>query len=549
MQLDIAGKVLALYYRVSDEHRQGDNFSIQSQQDMKAYCESAGATVLEFVEMEGASEFSKGLDRTKLNEIMALARQHKIHGIMYYISSRFTRDMADGIILRRELYKLGVKLYCYSPHPREITSDMEMLHVFEDYGSQQYVRSLREATMRGYRTKVEKGLFPKGIPPFGYTVSGRKEETTIKIHGTYGPIVQKVYHWAAYERLSTGDIAKRLTDMGIKTPGEVTKRKIKRNDRGWTYSMVYEILKDTAYKGVWYAFSWEMNGSKRVKGDKSKRIPVAIPPIIDEVTWEMVQIRPKYQKQHDHTYMLSGYARCSCGAPIIGTNRVSTSGLRRFYYKCAADKRVDTKACQNYYRCDYVDFYVWRFIKEIILNPDRLSTLINKEESPSFTVERIQVLEDEISAYREELNEAITLRLKTKLPAMQQSLDARSEQIAETIEQLQFKINQLQDTEKQQKRAQQFRQSLTLITDAIREQIEDIEATHDVEAMRRIVALLQIVYVLRVEDSDGKREKYLDIYWNNSLEKISVSSFDNSRLVTNLLTLIKTEKITPPKTF
>jgi site-specific DNA recombinase len=398
MQLD--GQTIALYYRVSDKYKQGDNFSIESQQDMKAFCQKAGATVLEFIEMEGASEFSKGLDRTELSKVMELARQKKIHGIMYYIANRFTRDIADGILLRRELYRLGVKLYCYHPFPREITSDMEMLHVFEDYGSQQYVRNLRESTMRGYRQKVEKGLFPKGIPPFGYVVTGKKSETVIRIHNEYGRVVQNIFHWAAYERLSTGDIAKRLTSMSIPTPGELTKRKIKREKIEWSYNTVYQILKDTAYKGVWYAFGWKMEGTKRVK-DHSNRVEITIPRIVDDLTWEMVQNRPRYQKQHDHTFLLTGYARCNCGAPIIGTNRISASGLRRYYYKCAGDKVVNGKACQNYYRCDYVDYHVWEFIKKCIYNPDYLLRLLDTDNAPSLAAERITALQEEIKGFQE----------------------------------------------------------------------------------------------------------------------------------------------------
>jgi site-specific DNA recombinase len=250
--------VVGLYIRVSDATRQGKGFSLKEQlPPMEAYWKERDWEIIVFEEQESASEFGEGLDRTKLNEMLQLARNKKLDAIMYYVSNRFTRDMADGIILRRELYKLGVKLYCYYPYPREITNDMEMLHVFEDYGSQQYVRDLREATMRGYRGKAKSGLYPAGLPPYGYVLEGKKQETRIIEHPECGKVVRRIYEEYTNLGMSLHQIAQHLTLTHTLTPGAVLRRPKKRGDTEWTSNIVLHVLRNPAYKGTWQALKYE----------------------------------------------------------------------------------------------------------------------------------------------------------------------------------------------------------------------------------------------------------------------------------------------------
>jgi DNA invertase Pin-like site-specific DNA recombinase len=134
---------LALYTRISDKDRQGDNFSLETQLDaLRQYAGSAGHTVAaEFADKGSAWE--DGLSRSELNKVLVMARQHQIDTVMFHDKDRFTRDIGDGVILRRELYRLGIKLICYAPYPREVTSENELVNILEDWQSQQYIEKLR----------------------------------------------------------------------------------------------------------------------------------------------------------------------------------------------------------------------------------------------------------------------------------------------------------------------------------------------------------------------------------------------------------------------
>ncbi len=122
---------VALYTRVSDEHKQADGLSLTTQLTaMQQWATQHNHVVVaEFSETEGASEYSEGRKRTKLNEAMELARTKQIDLLMYYKPDRFTRSPVDGVMLRDELYKLGIEVWTYYPYPHQITKNMEVLSI------------------------------------------------------------------------------------------------------------------------------------------------------------------------------------------------------------------------------------------------------------------------------------------------------------------------------------------------------------------------------------------------------------------------------------
>src|SRR3954464_5973395 len=122
---------IALCARVSDEDKQGDNYSAPDQLDrMRVWCLAHGWTIApehEFTDKDSA--FIDGLDRPELNKMLDLAREKAVDGLMFYRSDRFTRVAADGVVLRRTIKNYGARLFFYSPSPREITSDMELINI------------------------------------------------------------------------------------------------------------------------------------------------------------------------------------------------------------------------------------------------------------------------------------------------------------------------------------------------------------------------------------------------------------------------------------
>src|SRR5690349_7977516 len=94
--------IAALYGRVSDKSKQGDNFSVPTQLEKMREWSTEQGWRIEAELAENASAYSEGLTRSELNKALDLARAGRINVLVFFSPDRFTRDMADGVILRRE---------------------------------------------------------------------------------------------------------------------------------------------------------------------------------------------------------------------------------------------------------------------------------------------------------------------------------------------------------------------------------------------------------------------------------------------------------------
>src|SRR5687768_4446898 len=99
-----------IYCRVSTKE-QTQNLSIPTQlRACREYCARHGLAVAhEFIE---AGESAKTADRTQLKALLAYCREQKgkVQALVVYNLSRFARDRHDHVVIRAQLYRLGVTL-------------------------------------------------------------------------------------------------------------------------------------------------------------------------------------------------------------------------------------------------------------------------------------------------------------------------------------------------------------------------------------------------------------------------------------------------------
>jgi hypothetical protein len=99
----------------------------------------------------------------------------------------------------------------------------------------------------------------------------------------------------------------------------------------WRPSTVHYILRNEAYRGTLL-----YGPCTRVEG--------ALPAIVESGLWQQVQAQPKTRPRNRNTekpYLLTGIARCRCGAPLVGglvDRRVRT-------YSCSARRTRGAAAC------------------------------------------------------------------------------------------------------------------------------------------------------------------------------------------------------------
>ncbi len=150
-------------------HSPGDNQTIDSQRaGMQDWCAEMGWVIDRlFVDeaMEGSRE-----DREQFQLMLSLARQESrpVDGIAVWAFSRFARNQLDAQFYKADLRKRG---YVIVSKIDDIPNN-EMAPIYEafiDWKNQRFLDDLSADVRRGQNFIVERGYWPGGTPPMGYT--------------------------------------------------------------------------------------------------------------------------------------------------------------------------------------------------------------------------------------------------------------------------------------------------------------------------------------------------------------------------------------------
>lgn len=510
---------LALYARVSDK-KQADNYSTESQlADMQRYATTHNHTVVASLHDVG-SAFRDGLERSQLKRVLEMARQHEIDALVFFSTDRFTRDIGDGVLLRRELYKLGVKLICFHPYPHEVTSEGELMNILEDWKSAQYVERLRESSMRGYRTKAQEGTYSATLAPYGYQRIGVKREAHISIVEEHAAVVRNIFQWFVKDGMGTVQIARRLTEERIPSPGDVKNLKRIRVPFYWSQPVIYKMLRHEVYAGVWHAFRFQ-KVSKRasVKRPREEWIAITVPAIVDRATWEAAQVKlssREYLRNAKHDYLMGQRITCHCGYACTGMSSLSgDKTTTNCYYRCSGHYHARGKCAMPYFRVDTVDSEVWNWICGLVENPEHMLQSYQDAQkllAKSSTTQRSQIdtLDEQLQKHRDELQDMRQQRKATQSITLRTLLDTDIERHALIIDELEVKRVAINATLSAQQLNDHDAQSAILLIERIQSAAGRIRTITDFAVQREVVQALDIRATTALE-ADGT--KVLDIHW------------------------------------
>jgi site-specific DNA recombinase len=518
--------IAATYGRVSDKSKQGDNFSVPTQLGKMGQWVGEQGWTLGYELAENASAYLEGLTRSELNKALDLARTGKIHILVFFSPDRFTRDMADGVILRRELKRLGVRLFCFWPTPHEITSDMEIMHILTDYQNQQFIERNKEASMRCLVGKVEMGLYSQGTPPYGYILEGKKKETVIIVIEDEAYWVRKIYHWYYYDEVSSSDIAERLNEMSAPLPKSTL------GSREWTGRLVRHILRNETYGGVWYAFRWKKVGKRKFEQrPKNEWRAVPVPSLVSHALWEGVQ--QKLSSRHvgreaKGTYLLSSRILCKCGTAGRGSRVVSQYRPKNppadfvpksyQWYRCSSHERVKGFCGLPHFRAQAVDDVVWKFAYELIRDPEKLlkgyrDLQDHAAEEVDRLASQIDALTEQIETQKEELSELQEQRKRTQSKTVRLMLDDQIEALGLAIDEMDDRLISLQSEVLDQPYTDEHIEEAIKEIGELRKMYEALETINeeaDFAAKRALINFLNLKVTLYIKDNG---EKWIDIHW------------------------------------
>jgi site-specific DNA recombinase len=196
------------YIRVSTQ-KQGEGASLDAQKDaILAFATAHGFAVTEwFEEKETAAKSGRPIFNRMLREL----KRGKARGLIMHKIDRSARNLRDWAIIS-ELPDIGVDVhiatepYDFRSRGGRLTADIQAVIAAD------YIRNLREETIKGLTGRLKQGLYPFGAP-IGYRDNGRGKPKTICPEK--GPLVRQAFNLYASGEYSLRSLEAEMTIRGL----------------------------------------------------------------------------------------------------------------------------------------------------------------------------------------------------------------------------------------------------------------------------------------------------------------------------------------------
>jgi len=399
MGLPASGSRAGLYARVSSE-QQAQQDTIASQLEaLQQRIQQDGIALEEelcFVD-EGYS--GSTLLRPSLERLRDMAAAGGLDRLYVHSPDRLARKYAYQVLLIDELRRCGVEVIFLNRTIGTSPEDDLLLQVQGMVAEYERAKIL-ERSRRGKRHAGHRGrVNVLSGAPYGYRyISEHKGggEASYQIRLEEAHTVQQIFEWVAQDRLSIGEVCRRLGQQGIASP---------RGKNYWDRTTVWAILKNPAYKGS-AAFGKTRIGERRPRlrayrgqAEQPRRaysvydvpaeewISIPVPAIVGEelfdgVAEQLAENRARNrQTKRGVRYLLQGLLVCRCcghayyGKPLSLSSR---KGQYRpyAYYRCIGMDGYrfgGQRICENrQVRTDMIEEVVWSDVSALLKEPERI---------------------------------------------------------------------------------------------------------------------------------------------------------------------------------
>ena len=390
----------ALYARVSSE-QQAEAHTIASQvaalRERATTDELVIPASLEFLD-DGYSGAT--LVRPALERLRDAAAAGGIDRLYVHAPDRLARKYAYQVLLVEELGRCGVEVIFLNRALGQSPEDDLLLQVqgmMAEYERAKILERHRRGKLHAAR---EGSVNVLSGAPYGYRYVNKHDGGG---HARYdlipdeARVVRQIFAWIGRERLSIGEVCRRLMQAGARTR---TGRLV------WERSVVWAILKNPAYMGS-AAFGKTRQGPLRPKLRAQRGRPlqprravsdydvpppdwihIPVPAIVEPEVFAAVQEQLQENRQHARQsrrgarYLLQGLLQCQhCGYAFYGKplSPSACKGRPRAYayYRCVgtdAYRFGGHRLCPNtQVRTDRLERAVWQEVCALLAHPERLA--------------------------------------------------------------------------------------------------------------------------------------------------------------------------------
>lgn len=199
------------YVRVSSL-KQGEGVSLEAQRDaIEAYAARNHLVIVRWFE-EKITAAKTG--RPAFNAMVKLLLKGAAHGVILHKVDRGARNLRDWASIA-DLSDAGVDVHFatesldFRSRGGRLTADIQAVIAAD------YIRNLREETLKGIRGRLKQGLLPWGAP-LGYLNHGGGKAKTID--PVMGPQVKRIFELYATGQYSMRTLVTELRRSGVRTP-------------------------------------------------------------------------------------------------------------------------------------------------------------------------------------------------------------------------------------------------------------------------------------------------------------------------------------------
>jgi site-specific DNA recombinase len=235
---------IALYARVSSE-QQAQASTINSQiAAIEERIKADGYALLPEFQFLDDGYTGSNLMRPGLERLRDAAANHLLEKIYVHSPDRLARKYAYQYLLIEEFSRLGIEIVFLNNqlgHNPESDLLLQVQGIISEYERMKIMERSRRGKLHAAKQGSSSVL--SGAPyGYRYKTKSNYEVVGYEIVAEEAKVVQLLFSWIGYERLSINGATNRLTEMGIRTPTGVNSR--------WNRGSVHRMLRNPAYKGI-----------------------------------------------------------------------------------------------------------------------------------------------------------------------------------------------------------------------------------------------------------------------------------------------------------
>ncbi len=390
----------AIYARVSSEQQAEANTIASQLTALQERAEADGVSVSAAMTFLDDGYSGATLVRPALERLRDAMSAGLIERLYVHSPDRLARKYAYQVFLVEEFLHVGVAVVFLNRELGQSPEDDLLLQVqgmMAEYERAKIMERNRRGKLHAARSGSVNVL---GGAPYGYRYISKHHgggQARYEVVADEARVVRQVFDWVGRERLSIGEVCRRLMQAGELTR---TGRTV------WDRSVVWGMLKNPAYMGS-AAFGKTRQGPlrPRLRSQRGKPlqprqatseydvpsehwIRIAVPALVDPDVFEAGQAQLEENRRHARQasrgarYLLQGLLQCQhCGYAFYGKPLSPSARKNRprayAYYRCLgtdAYRFGGERICLNtQVRTDRLELAVWHEVCALLAQPERLT--------------------------------------------------------------------------------------------------------------------------------------------------------------------------------